>query len=237
MCYPKPGPRCSAHAAAQLTKAKLNLKTQKRSIFDPKSQDIYQTLKQAVSDAQLNYDATPAGMKELERRALYDQGPQSEEYKLRLELGKALRQKQLEAIKQTDAGDIKHPSKAISNDYSKNKHTNSAKIIRKGYPDNAPEIVSMIEESQSWVNVLDTDETEAVSWFTSNGASTINKHLVGAEKDNIDLKYSEEFLDETVTHMDSALKKWEREKPILVYRGINESISGERTSDKEKNVF
>ena len=232
MCYPKPGPRCSAHAATRLTKAKVEVKVYRRQISDALSNDKYYELKKAVEEAQLDYDATPAGMEELKRRAAYYSDSQKEEYQLRLELGQQLRASQLSAIKALEQGDIKHDSVPLSGVYSKNSHDTS-KIIRKSYPNDAPEIALMMEESQNWINELTPEETEAVAWFTSNGAGSVNNYLVG-KKD--DFNYSPVLLKTTAEKMDSALKKWVRPKPVLVYRGLSQSVVGEKTYNKTEDA-
>jgi hypothetical protein len=220
MCYPAPGPRCSAHASAKLTKAKLAVKGASYG-FTEEAFAARAKLTDTVDKAQKEYDSTPAGMKELERRARDYSGEQSEEYKTRLALGKMNRAQQLAAIKAEDAGDVKHPIKAVRGVYGETSHVDSK--VRTRIENNDPRIQLMITESGEWVNRLEADETEAVSFLTSNGAGVVNGYLHGSSKSNYK-GYSDEYLQETVDHLDSAFSKWERQKPILVYRGINSDV-------------
>lgn len=72
MCYPKPGPRCSAHAAADLAAARQHLEqlSNDNDVSDAALKDAYQR----EVKAQENFDATPKGMDALRRSIEQDKG-------------------------------------------------------------------------------------------------------------------------------------------------------------------
>jgi len=230
MCYPKPGPRCSSHAAAKLTLAKRTLKLSPRSFSGP---DSYLSAKVAVQKAQDEYDTTPAGIAELMRRVAYNSNP---DYVLRLERGQALRKAMLQAVKIKDVGDLKHKDN-IRKIFAYDIQTlPSGDIVRSKVGNDSPEVMKMIAESENWGNAMTTNETEAVSWFTSNGSGAVNQYLVTNKPDDGG-RYSSEHLDSTIKDMDSALNKFSRAEPVIVYRGISMDIvehSGYDHNDEEK---
>lgn len=237
MCYPNPGPRCSSYAAKVLIQAKIRARNE-RSLEASAAQDA----------AQLEYDATPAGMKELERRIKQGKGRKSQyelEYELRLQLGQAKRAERLSLIKVKDRGDIKHKKQAVEETmFPDNFHR-----FAENY-DNEPEIrmdsaeiTKLIEDSSRFTDKLNHDEMEALSWYTSNGSSIINKHLTGNSEpfylnDYIDDETNDEFdareaaagkahiehLNTTAEHLDTALEKSKRETFLKVYRGVSSDV-------------
>lgn len=250
MCYPKPGPRCSSHAALTLTEAKLSVRANPSSI----------EAREALDNAQLEYDATPAGMRELNRRIGQYRGTAKTEYELRLALGQAKRIERLELIKTQDRGDIKHPQGAVTDvvfpvpfHQFADLHENEPRI------EHGSEVMNqLIADSHGWVAKLNDEEIEAVSWYTSNGSSAINQHLTGNSpefhlRDYRDDETDEEFdareakaaqehlnhLNSTVSNLDSALAKGKRSTPIKVYRGISDGITraeGYTSGDIDKYV-
>jgi hypothetical protein len=248
MCYPFPGPRCSSYAARILTEAKIRARNEPTSI----------EAREAVDAAQLEYDATPAGMRELKRRIAQWQGNAKTEYELRLALGQAKRAERLLLIKAKDRGDIKHRGKVTpdimfpsSFHRFADDHDNEPLI-----DDNSETMKQLVADSHNWIDKLNHDEIEAVSWYTSNGSTVINKHLTGNSdefylQDYIDDETAEDFdereakaaqahveyLDTTVKDLDSALAKGKRQTPIKVYRGVSDAVMksegyGPRDTDK-----
>lgn len=235
MCYPLPGPRCSSYAALILIEAKIRVRNEPASI----------EARKALDAAQLEYDATPAGMRELKRRINAHEVTAKTEYELRLALGEAKRAERLLLIKAKDRGDITH-QKTTSQDimfrdsfhsFAEN-YANEPRI-----ENNGEEIKQLIADSHRWIEKLNDQEIEAVSWYTSNGSTVINKHLTGTSakfylKDRLDNEnYKEfdereaiaaqahvEYLDSTVKDLDSALAKGKRRTPIKVYRGVAAQI-------------
>lgn len=97
MCYPKPGPRCSAHAATALRKAQ-------ETFSKEQTYENFQSLKEAQDE----YDKTPRGLSALEERANDETIPSEERFAAldRFIHGKESRAKALKAIKHDDAGDV-----------------------------------------------------------------------------------------------------------------------------------
>ena len=154
MCYPKPGPRCSAHAAALLIKAKHNQRMARENAdpslsFEEKTA-LNHKHNQFVEEALHAYDATPAGIKELQRRYRDHAAGANTEYLLRLKAGIALRKQQLEAIKTVDTGDIKHAPKKVTPAYEASGQAPEAPT-RKRITNSDPRIESLIEESNEWM--------------------------------------------------------------------------------------
>lgn len=88
MCYPKPGPRCSAHAKKTLNTAAFNYQVEP-NIF------TYETLQEAQAD----FDSTPAGQKHLRAKMSAAKANSDEyfEYQNRLALGAEKRSQALAA--------------------------------------------------------------------------------------------------------------------------------------------
>lgn len=199
----------------------------------------------ALDAAQLEYDATPAGMRELERRIAQYKGNPRTDYELRLALGKAKRAERLLLIKAKDRGDIKHKNQAstdimFSDSFHRfaDNHDNEPRI-----ENNGEEIKQVIADSHQWIEKLNDKEIEAVSWYTSNGSTVINQHLTGNSPefyldDYLDNETAKEFdereakaeqahidyLNTTVKDLDGALAKGKRQTHIKVYRGVAAKI-------------
>lgn len=235
MCYPSPGPRCSSYAARILTEAKIRARNEPQSI----------EAREALDAAQLEYDATPAGMRELERRISQYKGTAKTEYELRLALGKAKRAERLLLIKAKDRGDIKHKNKTSADIMFSDSfhcfaedHDNEPLIKH-----DSEEMKQLVADSHNWISKLNDEEIEAVSWYTSNGSTVINKHLTGNLEEFYLADYREDetaeefdareaeaaqkhldYLNTTVKDLDSALSKGKRQTPIKVYRGVSADV-------------
>jgi hypothetical protein len=238
MCYPKPGPRCSAHAAAAFTQAKENYKHHDYDPFQQMTPE-YQNLIAARDKAQLEYDATPAGMAELERRIKQEEKRKTSvysEYVDRLALGKAHREAALAALKAEDVGDVKHEDlpydKKVMKAFDKS-FTN--RFIRPSKPrvkieNGDKRLVVMNEASKVWVNKLNTEETEAVAWMTSDGSYAMNGYL-GRGKVPEDVGYTKEHVEKSIKALESAIDKTPLEKPVVVYRGLNDDVAPKEVYD------
>ena len=77
--------------------------------------------------------------------------------------------------------------------------------------------------SAAWMSALTPEETEAVSWVTSNGASVLNLHVNGEEHPIWGHHvYSERHLNRTLRNFRSAMAKAPvLDQPAIVYRGTN----------------
>jgi hypothetical protein len=233
-----------------LTEAKIRVRNEPTSI----------EAREALDAAQLEYDATPAGMRELKRRIAQYQGTAKTEYEMRLALGEAKRAERLLLIKVKDRGDIKHKNKAsadimFSDSFHRfaDDHDNEPLIAH-----DSAEMENLVADSHKWITKLNDEEIEAVSWYTSNGSTVINKHLTGnsdefylrdyrddetaQEFDEREAKAAQEHLNHlntTVKDLDSALAKGKRQAPIKVYRGVSGDVmkaEGYGSRDTEKYV-
>lgn len=100
MCQPKPGPRCASHAAQEVAAATAHLRDVTTVCDDPHDPRIGDALDRAER-AQMNYDATPTGRRQLqaERDACSRDTPVSQMLNLDLRASKArhLREARAEA--------------------------------------------------------------------------------------------------------------------------------------------
>lgn len=249
MCYPFPGPRCSSYAARILTEAKIRSRN-----------EMSLEASTALDAAQLEYDATPAGMKELKRRISQYQGNAKTEYELRLALGEAKRAERLLLIKAKDRGDIKHKKQTsadimFSGSFHRFADDYDAESL---ISHDSEEMKQLITDSHQWTTKLNDEEIEAVSWYTSNGSTVINKHLTGNLEEFYLADYREDetaeefdareaeaaqkhldYLNTTVKDLDSALSKGKRQTPIKVYRGVSSDVmkaEGYSSRDTDKYV-
>lgn len=105
MCYKLPGPRCSHHATLAYQRARVRWDHVERYGTDADRLDAMEALKKA----QLDYEMTPVGQRELEsliRAGLDRDGALA----LQLERGKTLRAAALAQIKAEDRGDLDNHS-------------------------------------------------------------------------------------------------------------------------------
>lgn len=223
MCYAKPGPRCSAHARASLVRAKQALKSTNK-FTDPEQ---YFALKEKEAQARLDFDATPAGQKYLERRIVqYAHYPDAKvEYEDRLALGKARRAAQLAALKSPDQGDVPHEGikdrdwrPLTPQDFPADDEPREG--WQGGKRGNDPRIDAMIDESNRWLHSLTPDEHEAISWYTSDGAHAVNQYLANGTVWREEL-YTKEHIANTAELVKSAISKYEPSEPHIVWRGLH----------------
>lgn len=230
MCYPKPGPRCSAHARTSLLRAKDRVMG--ASPFD--NPEHYMKMKEAEKKAKDSFDATPAGQRYLKRRIV--QGMDKDgSYAARLELGKLRREEMLKEFKdnqtvedshsfteEEEQGIITRFHEATEHDFPEK---GSARVgwDREGGRRSAitPQIEAMVDDSSRWLSSLSADEHEAVSWFTSDGFSAVNSHLQGRELPDYMTKYSTEHVEKTAELLSSAIDKNSSEEPVIVWRGLS----------------
>lgn len=226
MCYKHPGPRCSAHAAKALTIVKRDA----RLIFnDPAVQKkyggSYDAMKEALQKAQDDYDATPAGILELQRRVMgegYDRGEKD-----RLALGILRRKEALQKIGIEDKGDYgdHQDSRLVEEEHEKavQREFLAANRVRRAVPHDGEQVTqALVEGSAAWTAHLTPEELESVSWMTSNGFTVMRHHLDGREDPiwGYDT-YSREMIDLNIAHVISAISKAPRlKKPVVIYRGI-----------------
>lgn len=229
MCYPKPGPRCSAHAAKKLA----DLKARRRKIIKFKGEGDLNKLNQEIEQAEKDYSITPAGISELARRARHDlqNGGRNSSYKEQLMEAVFTRQEALAAIKTKDLGDLKnHSLQDTELEWDKNSTDNYAELLKYSNEDlTEKKMNKLVNESNKWLTKLTPDEIEAAAYFTSNGSTVIAKHLTGTsnwDKDWDDPEHLDnpERLNTVISRLDSALEKSVHRNPVKVFRGLNHEI-------------
>jgi hypothetical protein len=233
MCYPKPGPRCSSHALLALTTEKMELS----NLYSKEGRDITKVLKQLKKIEKLEevYDTTPAGLQELEERlALTSSTDKIKTFQLqsRLTTMTKRRENQLKALKkaQRDAGEISHEATAFVEYGDQDFPT-----ILTSVPNDSPRITNLLNDSTNWVNTLTPEEVKATRWYTKGGYQEIysfqqfNEIAVEGR--------TKEQLNSYIQNINTALAKYKREEPIIVYRGVGMVGNNTRLSTDEASVF
>lgn len=236
MCYPKPGPRCSAHARKKYFQA------QAISRNEPYSFDNAEKLRQA----QLEYYMTPAGMRELKRLISIDED--KDENEMLLDYCNAARQEALQKIKMIDIGDPEHHhvykdglGKSRKTLYSlpdKNQVRESWNISNDGGKKFEN---TYIEESARWIDTLTPDELIAVRWSTSNGFTEMDALRKGEPLPEYydDNETQEEKTLRVIRYqeaLNSALSKAPKRSRIL-YRGLSVGSTPKELHFSTKNDY
>lgn len=206
MCYPKPGPRCSAHAAAKYAEA--HRKVLSAFMTEPNSAKLDRLMK-LRNEAEAEYKITPAGIKALEREPRF-----WEEEKI-AEL-KATRARRIAAV----TGDKKVTHRAtklqpyVSTQFSKTgEHLTPMSLEH-------PDLLSSLKDSEKWSHKLTDEEIATIAWYSESGFADINGHL--SVDDFISRNGKKDTtgrLQEAVEVMDSALSKHEPlQTGVILYR-------------------
>lgn len=223
MCYKRPGPRCSSHAAARMASAQRELlifnRSNKDVDEDKKDFKEYERLKKRFDSACKEYDITSSGIKALEREA--KKFPEKGGYSVKkFEDAKRLRKARLEAIKAKDIGDIQHKSATGVFDYSKqelSQNEDTLEPILLGDKD----IDVTLADSTAWAHKLTHEEITAVRWYSQELYAHVNGSLVNSNYSNsrfVGKHYNPEQTQKVIALLDSALAKSERSTPVVVYR-------------------
>jgi hypothetical protein len=211
MCYPKPGPRCSAYAAEKVAVARRNV-----FILLPNLKDDYSSYEKAMKvleKAQKEYEITPAGIHELEHEL--KQNPNSEHCKLQLEEAVALRQARLDAAKQANKIERNHSQKTSPFIYERTALSQDGDELTP-LSDNDEVITTMLNESKIWSRRLTTEEIAAVKRYTQGDYADVNGSL--SNPDYITEYASAEATQESIRLLDSAIKKSDFNRDVVVYR-------------------
>jgi hypothetical protein len=228
MCYPKPGPRCSAHAKTKYVALLQKQKDTRNNL----SWEQSQKLKAAVDAAELDYDSTPVGQARLELRIKQGMN-RNGDITERLENARALRKMQLQAIKAEDNGDIhNHDDSNVgwsAGDFQ------SKRAQRKDWRSEKSQksVKKYIEFNQAFIQKLSTEESMALYWHTSDGAAVVNSELhdklaTSSDKwtyDNqtnfaLKKKYSQTMIKNQMKTLDGIFAKHQLKEPTVLYRGM-----------------
>ena len=215
MCYPLPGPRCSAYATTLLAAA-LTYKEELKSATTEQSLESYRK----VEEAQDIFDATPAGLKVLEDK-LQTISPTAQ-LVARYERAKFTRSTQLQVLKELNLKKVKHSFIQVSTDFGSSFHADD--IVRSN--DSVTRTMSDINDlAAPWFDKLDSDEIAQLRWMTDYGAMEINKHIGGVNSYKSHKgAWDAENLNKRMITLDSALAKYQSEEPTIVYRGVHEAM-------------
>jgi hypothetical protein len=227
MCYPKPGPRCSASAAIRLAKA-TSAKTALKKSRDYDFEALAKVERELV-EARQEFDITPAGLKFLKEEAL--QGEHHTQEKIRYDLAVALREEKLSALKASglQAREQGHRKTVTSPTSGKVNFQDSS--INRVDAEHEDIDKALIEDSEAWFASMDHEEMAQARWMTDYGAMEANKHIAG--KNDYKLfagRYSAANIEERMKVIDSALNKYEGTETI-VYRGVRKGLLPERMAE------
>lgn len=223
MCYPKPGPRCSASAAARLARAKhaaFAYFTETRGTTNMVWEE-YEKLAAATDEAQREYDITPAGIKVFERRVASN--PTNEVYAHELARVKAERAARIQAAKAREEGDYhaaaEHQLPAPIA-YSRTALSAEGERLH-AIKQSSQDVQALLSESEAWVTKLTAGEIDALHWYSQGGYEDINGGLSNPAyegRKRSDGTRPKGAPAETVALLDSALAKADASNEAVVYR-------------------
>ena len=233
MCYPKPGPRCSAHAKERYILLRHKQRALKRGTY---SWDEYCAIQDEINAAELDYDSTPVGQARLELR-LKQEMDYNGEIAERLATVREMRRLQLVAVKAQDAGDIfNHGDTGTawnSGDLlPRRKHRKNWKSSRAG----AKLVDDYVAYANNFSQKLSTEEANALYWHTSDGSGVLNDIIHKKEKkkdksgkwtyeqlikrSGTGIKYPQAMVTNQVKTLDGIFAKHPLPEPVVLYRGI-----------------
>jgi hypothetical protein len=245
MCYPKPGPRCSAHAKAKY----VSLLQKQKAARDSNSLTWEQSqhLKTAVNAAELDYDSTPVGQARLELRI--KQGMSRDgDIEERLENARALRAMQLQAVKAEDAGDV-HNHEDANLEWTRGDFL-SKRAHRKDWKSEKSQksVKKYIEYNQAFIQKLSTEESMALYWHTSDGSVVVNSEIHGKIKTSsekwtyanntnhaLSKKYSKTMIQNQMKTLDGIFAKHSLNEPTVLYRGIGSNGFPKELTGKDED--
>lgn len=232
MCYPKPGPRCSAHAKERY----IMLRHKQRDLTKKKnySFDEYCAIQDEINAAELDFDSTPVGQARLELR-LKQEVDYNGEIAERLAAVKEMRRLQLEAVKAQDSGDIYNHGDIRTPWESGDllpprKHRKNWKSSRAG----AKLVNDYIAYAKNFSQKLSTEEANALYWHTSDGSGVLNDIIHKKEnaksnkwtyeklikRSGTGMKYPQTMIKNQVKTLDGIFAKHPLPEPVVLYRGI-----------------
>lgn len=218
MCYAKPGPRCTAHARADLQHA--------QEAWDTEPSEANFT---ALEEAQRVYDSTPGGQEALQEQIVQSDDPSA--LTLRLEAGKMMRADQMTKMMTSTYG---FPAaRSVRRGINSPDDVGSVEAVK-----------SLIQESESWRDSLPEKEEFAVHWYSMHGFESVNAALRGGwsgeeflAKKNEMTRLSayaefggyENMVKQNIDLIDSALNKAPRTpEPRILYRSITIPRAGDQ---------
>jgi hypothetical protein len=208
MCYPKPGPRCSPHAAAAYSKAHQNvLYAFMNNKKDPELDKLIKIRDKAYKE----YEITPAGIRAAEIQ--YQENPSAWATE-KISVLKNIRNQRLAAMK--NSTEIKHRINKIDNYDSHTFSQEGDTIVSMSF--NHPDLENSINDSRKWSYQLNDEEIATVAWYTGAGYYSVNQYL-NSDKNTIANHPDKERLNRAIEVLDNALSKHiPDETGMIVYR-------------------
>lgn len=214
MCYAKPGPRCTAHARADLQRA------QERWDADPSEKNF-----KALEEARRIYDSTPGGQKELSAHLATQD---DDAVRLRIDAGKMLRAKQRQDMLASQSQGFL-PERRLRKGINDPEDAAGLQIAQ-----------DLIHDASQWRAQLDDDENNAVHWYQLFGHESVTPYLTfGPDSPQwkeaqgsrlADDDRAERVAKKNIALLDSALAKAPRsDEPQILYRSFR--VPGARHSD------
>ena len=216
MCYPKPGPRCSAHASKELTKM-IELHRNFSSLPD-QSLDNFIKISNKYTQALEEYYLTPAGLIFLEERktsqvSVKANGETQPADKL-LSYYTQLREAKLMLVKHVKENEHK-------NGVPKNSVSLQSANFQTGFTRTEPEMVKQITDLETyadiWLQQLPDKQIAATRWLTNYGVMETGYYFEG--KTNKITKVDPK-IEKNVAAADEALKIYTQPHYSVVYRGV-----------------
>jgi hypothetical protein len=249
MCYPKPGPRCSAHAKERY----ILLRHKQRALMKKPgySFDEYSAIQDEINAAELDFDSTPVGQARLELR-LKQSMDYNGEIAERLATVREMRRLQLAAVKAQDSGDIYNhgDTNLIWNSgdlLPPRKHRENWKSSKAG----TKLVNDYIAYAKNFSQKLSTEEANALYWHTSDGSGVLNDIIHKKENQKSDkwsyekliknsdagTKYPQAMIKQQIKTLDGIFAKHPLEEPVVLYRGIGmNNFPDEITSVSDKSL-
>ena len=210
MCYPKPGPRCSSHAAYILAENRRKaLYLLANSKVDDKE---FEKASKKLREAELEYSITPAGLDELRKYS-----EKSAHSKAKYDTALALRKARMDAlkVKKKEFKIRNHANNIEQYEYSQNKLSQNGDTIQ-NMDLNSIDITKAIEDSHSFSKKLTSSEQASLRRYSQGEYDSINTVLSNNPRSS---EFDKKLALEDIANIDSALAKQpKRDSPVIVYR-------------------
>jgi len=231
MCYKKPGPRCSAHALAQLSKSRIDLLnfTRNEGTSEKAFEKEYLKKRKVVEKLEEEFYTTPVGLKEMQEE-LDNETDRIRRFKLetRINLCRQKRNTQLKAVKATVDEDRHNAENFVFQEYGTSNYGETSQSAK------LEQMQAFLADSSNWSQKLTTDEIDAVRWYTKAGYISIYDYQQKGILTNVP---SKEYVESKINNLNSALSKYERKEPIVVYRGLNKFNNSVLSHEEAKTAF
>lgn len=211
MCYPKPGPRCSAHAALKVVEAqKAFFLAREQGLASFKDAEV---LLNKITEAREEYNLTPAGLQAIEDEL--SQNPDDARLKHQLEHYRTLRAKKIETLTEKQRKERVHKTSQQLDEYAQSALSENGEVLLHK-PISDPDIQTMVQQSLDWSQKLSKEEIVTLRSYSQAAYADVNGML--SNPDYNEPGFSLEKTERMVQLMDSALAKADVEKDVVVYR-------------------